>query len=155
MQDATLARMLADAVDDPSPALLSALADRLLDCPPEDRVEALAGLLDRSLRLKQVEKGARVRYSERPATVRFAARRLVHPEDLARSAVNIRELSLSQCRERCALDLVRRLEPRRWYAVRVRELERQPEGFGPHSRDVELAVDLTVCPIDGGRVLPE
>ncbi len=151
MQDPTLSALLSACVDYPADAAsLAALADRLLDCSAEDRVEALRTLADQANRLKSAQQSfgqLEHAYDSRTVMAEYS-----HFGDADDKEIRYAEESL---RRKVADHLTKALEDDRWYAVRFRLVTRPDEMnyFGPgRSRRLLRRMTVTMAPLDGGRI---
>ena len=152
MTDATLAALLRACVENPSDAAsLAGLADRLLDCSAQDRVEALKGLADAAHRLKHHRAAMSSSLPEARGARRIAYRRQLSQMDVHDASFDLFAVEAAWLRERAGVELLRAVEPGHWYAVRL-IVERDQSIEDRKQRRVSIDVRLDVAPLDGGRI---
>ena len=158
MTDPTLSAVLAKIMDSPdvNPADVAALSDLLLDAPAADRVAVLTRLVEAGAagRLRRRRDHNRA-FAERGT--RFSVQRRLHGGPV-RDPDGYRAHTLDGMRRELAdVLVVGSIQPGRWYAFQLRESDRPAHDAGEyHLRgDRVLALDLLVCPLDGGVVRRE
>lgn len=151
MQDPTLRALLSACVENPSDeASLAALADRMLECSAADRVEALRGMTDAANRLETVRThGGYAICGHKPRRLSYSRR--ISRLDAHNVSYDLPGVEAARLRERAGVELLRAVEPRHWYAIRLDEYRGgSVEDRLTHS--FSLDVTLSVSPLDGGRI---
>lgn len=162
MQDATLAQLMQMAQQNPEDTLtLMALADNLSnEASPEDRLEAVArwaktaqDLAKAKEELSLAHGGLHQLIRSHPGRERLYARMQLS-EEVAGAAD---EYAAEMARRDAGLRLMAAIEPGHWYAVRFETRVAGGEGYDDgrtrlFPRDREMRLELTVAPLDGGRI---